>query len=89
MSFAKRPFHAGLLGLLAAPLLGAVHNSRLFELNPFMDFELMPAPRAVRIARSFRYSRPTGSMIQPHTGAGGPGAHRRWKKRRAAGIYHS
>lgn len=25
--------------------------------------------------------------MQSHTGAGGRGAHRRWKKRRAAGIY--
>lgn len=74
--FRTRPALLGAVGLLAAAFAVAPGG---FALPP------MPTLRG-------GYAGPAdgaGSMVrmQSHTGAGGRGAHRRWKRRRAAGRY--
>lgn len=43
--------------------------------------------RAVPLSRYWRQPRPAHAATQRHTGAGGAGMHRAWKKRRASGRH--
>lgn len=80
-----RRLSVALLGSILAGAAAALSFDRQFTMNPIYE----PTRRATSTpATRWRVGQyPTPSRMQSHTGAGGQGAHRRWKKRRSAGIY--
>ena len=79
--------YSAFLGVALAAMVGALGGHG----HPIMAPAALAAPQPNRRARlsvsiyaQVRALRPRG-LSQPHTGAGGAGAHKRWKVRRASG----
>lgn len=68
---------------LSAMFLGGIASGQ--PAFNFFDFEPIDDPNAYSGGTGRGTKRP--SRMQRHSGTKGQGAHRRWKKRRAAGIY--
>lgn len=77
-------FSAFMGSLLALALGGASHHTTMALMEP-SNLRLRAFGNDPLFDLGDRSSRP--SRIQKGTGAGGADAHRRWKARRAAGIY--
>lgn len=79
-------------GALAVALLAGsglmAGRSAIIEAQTEPSRPVSAKPQRKRAAPTYRYWQrrfPKPTRIQRHTGSGGAGAHRAWKKRRAAG----
>lgn len=79
---------AAFLGVALAAMATSLGGGHAIMAPAFLqDAPVLPVSKRRRIGSDAIYTRcrPCGASSQPHTGAGGRGAYRRWKMKRASG----
>lgn len=78
---------AAFLGVALAAMATSLGGGHAIMAPAFLQDAPTAPVRRRSVSRPYGYARcePRGAKSQPHTGAGGRGAHRRWKMKRASG----